>query len=461
MPDISYTSPYPSGWVNNTTTPFNATVGRTLDAGIAAATTQANAALAAARSAVVAAGGTPPPLSAISYTSPYPSGWVNNTTTPWSARVGRIFDAGISAAVAQANAALSLALGGTGGTGGGAFTVAVTQPTAANAGIQIPSSSLTVHEGDIIVTTAGTTIENLLVRGIIDIRAANVTVQNCRVVGRRFSSYPGWDAMIHASSAATNALIQFNECTMYDDTLSQDNWVDPGSGYHAYFMAGIKVVGGSGTIARNNVHDCNHLTELGGGTWVHQANYCHSPSLRTDDADHASDSAHPSWSHNDGVHISGGTNHIVQGNTFEMRFSTLTGMNSTANPNPTAEPVWPNCHGTLIQSRANAITGLLIDSNWYKYGAIGPMFTTGTASGGTATLSNNRITPNQSREYSAYTQIDVETGYWAVTVNGNTYSADPDTPSAVRGQALHASTTSGTTRTWRYATSFTGTWPAA
>lgn len=344
--------------------------------------------------------------------------------------------------------------------GGGTFVVGVNQPTAANTGLQIPVSALTVNNGDIIVTTAGTTIQNLLVRGIIDIRAANVTVQNCLVVGRRFSSYPGWDAMIHATSAATNALIQYNECTMYDPILGQDNWINPANGYSAYFMVGVKATGGSGTVHRNNVHDCDHLTEFGGGTWTETGNWIHDPSFRTDDADHSSDATHPNWSHNDGTHISGGTNHVIRGNAYDMRFSTLTGMNSVPNPDPTAEPVWPNCHGMLIRSNSNAITGLTIDQNWFKHGSVGPFFTTSTFTGGTATVTNNRFTPDQSREFSQYRQMVVDpTTSWTVTESGNTYTFDADTPPAWQGVAIKTPVTSGTTRSWSFANTFTGTWP--
>lgn len=331
-----------------------------------------------------------------------------------------------------------------------AFVLGATRPDATNTGVY-DGRALTVHEGDLIITTPGTVVQNMLVRGIIDIRANNCTVRFCRVLGRDFTAYPGWDSMIHVAPGVTGYLIEFNECSMFDDTLGRDNWVGS-NGYHAYFMAGIKVQGASGIVQRNNVHDCNHLLELSAGTHQVLGNYGHDPSFRTDDADHASDATHPYWSHNDFLHISGGVNHLAQGNSSEMKFSTLTGMNSTANPSPTAEQIWPNCHGVLLRSSANPVTGVVIKQHWFKYGAVGPHFTSSTYTGGSATLTGCRFTPDQSREFSVYTQVRLDpTTYWTVTDDGtNVYSDDPDTPLAWRGQPLKPPTTSGTTKVWQF-----------
>ena len=319
------------------------------------------------------------------------------------------------------------------------FILGTTQPDASNTG-QV-DSGLTTHSGDWIITTDNTTIEGFWIEGLVDIQASNVTFKNNIVVSRVITSYPGFDALVRSSGSnnniSNNTLIQYNSRTGTDTSI--------------YYVVGVKLTGGSAVVHRNNISNVNDCVYITGGTHTITGNYLHDPGFRTDDADQAG-STPPSWSHNDGVQIRGGINHNIEGNTIEMKFSTLTGMNSTANPDPNAEQVWPNCHGILSQGANNAVTGITITNNWFKYGACCMHFTSASFSGNTATFTGNRYTPDQSKEFNVYTQIRIDpTTVWTVTDGGsNVYSDDADTPSAWRGVALKAPTTVSTTKVWQF-----------
>jgi hypothetical protein len=319
------------------------------------------------------------------------------------------------------------------------FILGVTQPDASNTGRA--DSGLTTHSGDWIITTDNVTIENFWVEGLVDIQANNVTFKNNIVVSRVITSYPGFDALVRSSGSnniiSNNTLIQYNSRTGTDTSI--------------YYVVGVKLTGGSSTVSRNDISNVNDCVYITGGTHQILGNYFHDLGFRTDDADQAG-STPASWSHNDGVQIRGGTNHNIEGNHFDMAFSTLTGMNSTPNPDPNAEQWWPNCHGILAQGANNAATGITITNNWFSKGACCMHFTSASFSGNTATFTGNRYTPNQSKEFNVYTQIRIDpTTVWTVTDGGgNVYSNDADTPVDWQGDPLKAPTTVSTTKVWQF-----------
>lgn len=349
------------------------------------------------------------------------------------------------------------------------FILGTTKPDATNTGYGVlgyTPATLTDVAGDVTITTNGTVYQGFRVHGAISIQASNVTVQGCEIVGRAGASFSSSLRGLITNVSGTGNVAQFNHLTQYDPSTSTDQSI--------YWREGFYLTGGSLTAIRNNVHDANHLSYITGGTHTLQGNYFHDPGFRNDDADHSTDATHPYWSHNDGTHIRGGTNHLVDGNSYEMKFSDLTGMNhsggTNGNPNPNSaiEQVWPNCHGHLLQWANNNVTGVVSQRNWFKYGSVGYFFTSSTFTGGNITMTGNRFTPDQSKEFSQYVQVRVDpTTSWATILldSSNVYSADPDTPSAVQGLPLTGNpspnpTTSGTTEIWAYnVTTHTGAIP--
>lgn len=332
---------------------------------------------------------------------------------------------------------------------GVAFVLGTSQPDASNTGFQMlgyTAATLQDYYGDYTVAGNGTVVQGLRIHGAVSISGNNCVVQGCEIVGSVPGSYnAAFRGLI--SNTGSNNVAQYNHLTQYDPSTNSDNSV--------FWREGLYLTGGSLMAYRNDIHDVNHLAYVTGGTHKIQGNYMHDPGFRTDDTDHASDAIHPNWSHNDGTHIRGGTGHLVEGNNYVMKFSTRTGMNSTANPSPTAEQIYPNAHGHLFQAANNVITGVTIRKNWYKYGAVGMHWTTCSfpGGGGDWSITGNRITPDQAKEFSTYKQliIDPTSDWGTITVDAtNVYSTDSDTPVAWQGQPLKAPTVSGTVKTWAY-----------
>jgi hypothetical protein len=277
-------------------------------------------------------------------------------------------------------------------------------------------------------------VQGLRIHGRVVITGNNCTLQGCEIVGQAGIAYDTTSDYGLVSSSGTGNTVQYNHLTQYDPSTSTDNSV--------WWMVGVLMTGGSCTVYRNDIHDTNDLTYTTGGTHQILGNFLHEPGFRTDDQDQ-SGSSPAFWSHNDGFQIMGGTNHLVDGNNFVMKFSTLTGMNSTANPNPNVEQQWPNCHGMIVQNNKNALSGITIQRNWFKYGT-NALF---LGSGGTfdpgigPTCLNNRFTPDQGKQFSLYRQIVITpTTSWSVQPsvdNTNVYSDDTDTPISVQGLPLN------------------------
>lgn len=342
------------------------------------------------------------------------------------------------------------------------FTLGTTQPDATNTGYGVlgytPGTLSDQGPGSLVITTDNTVVQGLRIHGAVSVQANNVTVQGCHIVGLPGESYSDSIRGLITCVSGTGNVAQYNELTQWDSNAGSDNSISWREGFYG--------TGGSMTVYRNDIHDVNHLTYATGGTHTITGNYLHEPGFRNDDGDHSSDGTHPFWSHNDAVHIEGGTNHVYRGNSSVMKFSELTGMNRSGgingNPNTSdiyAEQVWPNCHGGLFACDISAMTGMVIDRNWWKYGSVCLLFTTSTFSTSTnVTLTGNRFTPDQSREFSVYRQVVVDptTSWGTVTVgDDNVYSHDPDTPAAVQGLPLNGNPggnpfTVSTVKDWAY-----------
>ncbi len=346
------------------------------------------------------------------------------------------------------------------------FILGITQPNTSNTGYGVlgytPATLADQPQGDLIITTDNTVVEGKRIHGMVQINANNCTIRGCHIVSFVEHTYPGTTHYGLVSTGGTGNVIAYNEITLWDSFDGTDNsGYTPAGGVIPYWPVGVLLTGGSSTVYRNNIHDVNDLTYTTGGTHYIQGNYLHDPMFRTDDGDQ-SGSTPAFWSHNDGFQCMGGTNHVLEGNSFEMKFSDLTGMPTTANPSPPpVEQVWRNCHGVLIQTHNAAISGLSVTRNWFKYGSVCVRFAAGSFDpGGSVTLTGNRYTPDQGQEFSTYQQMSIDpTTSWNSPVpsidSSNVYSNDPDTPVGVRGLPLIGNPTgnpftAGTTESWAY-----------
>jgi hypothetical protein len=345
----------------------------------------------------------------------------------------------------------------------GTFTLGTTEPYAGNTGYGVLGytpgtlTDLSPAGPSFIYTISAdnTVLQGQRIHGIVQINANNCTVQGCEIVGMAGIPYPGSGlyGLISNVAGKTGNVAQYNTLTQWDASTSTDNSI--------WWMVGVIAGSGGMTSYRNDISNINDAHYLTGGTHQILGNYVHDLGFRNDDSDQSGNGAHPFWSHDDGVQVMGGTNHVIDGNSFVMNFSDQTGMNRTGgsngNPNPDryAEQQWPNCHGVLMQNANNAITGVQITRNWFKYGTIGPFFTFAagdTVPGGAHALTGNRFTPDQGTQFSQYIQMAVDpTADWGtITVDSsNVYSHDPDTPASAQGTPLLAPTGT-TTKLWAY-----------
>ena len=79
------------------------------------------------------------------------------------------------------------------------------EPDATNTGVLGSTRPLTVFDGNITVTTAGTVLEDLDIRGIVDVRAPDVTIRNTAVRGS--TTLPsGVRGLVHCVNSAVARL---------------------------------------------------------------------------------------------------------------------------------------------------------------------------------------------------------------------------------------------------------------
>jgi hypothetical protein len=91
------------------------------------------------------------------------------------------------------------------------LTMGVDQPDARNTGT-LPGVIRSELAGNQTITTPGTTLQDLNIRGLVDVRAANVTIRNCFIDGAATTPATG-KALITATNAAAATLL-VEDCTL-------------------------------------------------------------------------------------------------------------------------------------------------------------------------------------------------------------------------------------------------------
>lgn len=318
------------------------------------------------------------------------------------------------------------------------FTIGTTRPTALNTGAtgnltRYPASG----DGNLVVTTAGAIIENLDVYGYIIVRAANVTVRNCRArgwstAGFRTQDGQGLYGLITIQTAgATGCVVE--SCTLAP-TVPQ------------WWTVGVK---GNYDFA---VRRCNIYEVVDGidayettGVLTAEGNYIHDLSFFDNSNDHANDAVHPYWTHNDCIQLSGGAGHTIRGNTLLGNASPDVGMPGTLTSN--GYPLREIGVGVTVSPDKGAVTGALIELNWFDGGAAGFQmngFYGGATSGNFGTIQNNRFGMGQ-HDYgngSRY-QIRYRNGYTIAGLTTNVWDAVSTVPANLQGQSFTVGFTGG------------------
>ncbi|MGN6607947.1 MAG: hypothetical protein ACTHMS_13170 [Jatrophihabitans sp.] len=303
---------------------------------------------------------------------------------------------------------------------------------------------------------AGQVVEGRRIHGACSFTGSGATIRGCEIVSRPGAAYDvNYRGLVSNTQGGINNTVEYSKLTQWDASTNSDNSIS--------WREGIYLTSGSITTRRLDISNTNHLMYVNGGTLTELGSWLHDVGFRTDDTDHSTDPRYPNWSHNDGIHFAGGLNHHVEGTRIDNTFSKQTGMNSTANPDPNAEQIWPNAHCMLFRQANSTLPGVTLKNIFLAHGSIAMQFTTSTLTGGGGdwSITGVRITPNQGKEYGYYQQITIDSSQWGNVVidTSNVYSDEADTPVAYRGQPLKAPT--GTApKSWAFnATVHTGSIP--
>lgn len=318
------------------------------------------------------------------------------------------------------------------------FILGITRPNATNTGFDATLLDGTLT-GDQNIKTAGTTISNKRIEGYVLINAANVTLQNCQIVGRDVG-YVGASGLVQCNS--TGAFL--NRCT-----------IQPA--YPRYFLNGVS---GAGYRAyRCNISDTCDAIAMKGDNCVAEGCYLHDLSffdgkntLNGNGSEHATDSRFPGWTHNDGVQIYGFSGNRVEGCNILGYFSTTSGTYrtamvdgcSTGNNNGRIFPSKNYAHGVFVSPTNAVLNNVIIRNNWIDGGEVciqASLQSRGFDSGNSVVIDGNRLGCDQKPGYTgnpanAFTLISVIDSLGTFTVVNNLYDAATTVPSSLQGQPL-------------------------
>ncbi len=162
------------------------------------------------------------------------------------------------------------------------------------ASVGVPSgTSLTVHDGDLTITVAGTVIDGLDVRGFVRVRAANVVIRNSIIRGPATPLTSAMSLVQSDAGAGTNLLIEDSE--IYAQAPSR-------------FVDGI--VGMGFTLRRVDIHTVVDQVKITGDNVTVDSSYLHGNLYYPADATNLE-------SHDDNVQVSIGANIQVVNSTLE------------------------------------------------------------------------------------------------------------------------------------------------
>jgi hypothetical protein len=134
-------------------------------------------------------------------------------------------------------------------------------------------TKLTVHEGDLTVTTAGTVVDSLDIRGYLRIRAANVTVKNSIVRGR---AGLGNTSMALVQNSSPGLVIQDSEIVAQYPTYYVDGFVGSNATFSGVNIHGVvdsvKIIGDNVVVKDSWLHDNLYYAQVPSGGDTHNDN---------------------------------------------------------------------------------------------------------------------------------------------------------------------------------------------
>jgi len=161
-------------------------------------------------------------------------------------------------------------------------------PGADNTGVP-KGTALRVHNGDLTITQPGQVVDGLDVRGLVFVRAENVTIKNSVIRGR---VTPGNAALLSNTSTGLRVI----DTEMYS---ADPSWKIKG------------FVGSNAIFTRVNAHDVTDQIHITGSNVQVHASWLHS------NLHYANDPNNGGPTHDDNIQIQGGTNMQFSGNRME------------------------------------------------------------------------------------------------------------------------------------------------
>ena len=228
---------------------------------------------------------------------------------------------------------------------------AVVQPSAANTGVPA-GTHLTVYNGDLTITRAGSTYSGLDIRGFVFVRAVNVTIKNSIIRGRVATSDTG------LVNDVTNSGANFR---IFDSELVPQ--------HPSVKIDGIK--GWNYTATRLNIHGTVDGAKVLGDNATIQNSYIHDLQLYSFDPDQNGPS------HNDGVQVLGGRHIRILYNTIDIASNLKTAIQVSQDHSVTSD-LWFNnnwadgaiCTVNITPKPLASMSGIVIDDN--QFGAHTP-----------------------------------------------------------------------------------------
>ncbi|MDM7855573.1 right-handed parallel beta-helix repeat-containing protein [Cellulomonas alba] len=177
------------------------------------------------------------------------------------------------------------------GSSGGSAPTPAGFPSAATTGVPA-GTALTVHDGDLTITKAGTVLDATEVRGIVYVQAPDVVIKRSKIVGRPVTSSL---ALVMVTSPSYSVTIQDSELYAKDPSPN---------------IRGV--IGQNFTLERVNIHDVTDQAMINGNNVTIRDSWFHN-NLHWD----SDPNFNGGPSHDDNVQISVGKNITLVHNTFE------------------------------------------------------------------------------------------------------------------------------------------------
>jgi hypothetical protein len=245
------------------------------------------------------------------------------------------------------------------------------QPGSTNTGVPV-GTKLSVYDGDLTITTAGTVIDGLDIHGFVWVKAANVTIRNSIVRGGQ-------------AGTTQRSLISSTQ----PGVLIEDTELAP-----AYPSVNIDGLKGYGFTARRlNIHDAVDTAVIYGDNTTIEQSWLH------DNRHYDSDPRQGGGpSHDDGIQVQGGSN-------IRLHANTITGGVNAA---------------IMVTQDYSATTDLTITDSWLGRGAC----TVNIAQKARGPLQGLQVTGNQFTRDSTYKcpMIIDSTTRTTTTASNNTYT---------------------------------------